>query len=411
MKLKGALLACAVAAGTIVSSQAGAVTFTLNNTGGAEEGTQARLGFDIATAYWASVLTDDVNITLNIGFSSLGPNILGSTGSSRAVGLNSDIYSALNGDRSSTLDNSAVGSLRPLTTVTTGPNAGESAISMIVNQGTSGGQLYSDRATRLDNDNSANNIGLAVNTSVMKALGFSVDSNGDAFEQPDGDITFSSDFTFDFNPSDGVAAGQIDFIGVAIHEIGHALGFVSGVDDYDYFTRNQAAVNRDGILDDYVVASTLDLFRYSAAGQLDWSTSSADKYFSIDGGATKLFGNASFSLGARNGDGNQASHWKEPDQATPCENFVGIMNPYICGGLEDDITAADLAAFDAMGWDIAFDVLGNPGYSFSTGDAYNQYFADDGAVPEAATWAQMIAGFGLLGVAARRRRARIVAAI
>ncbi|HMH42727.1 MAG TPA: NF038122 family metalloprotease, partial [Pyrinomonadaceae bacterium] len=40
-------------------------------------------------------------------------------------------------------------------------------------------------------------------------------------------IAFNSNFTFDFDPSDGITASAIDFDAVATHEIGHALGFDS----------------------------------------------------------------------------------------------------------------------------------------------------------------------------------------
>src|SRR5258706_1747795 len=39
-------------------------------------------------------------------------------------------------------------------------------------------------------------------------------------------IAFNSNFTYDFDPSDGISGGT-DFDAVATHEIGHALGFVS----------------------------------------------------------------------------------------------------------------------------------------------------------------------------------------
>ncbi|MFH7813512.1 NF038122 family metalloprotease, partial [Acetobacter lovaniensis] len=75
----------------------------------------------------------------------------------------------------------------------------------------------------------------------------------------DGSITFSSAFAFDFDPTDGIEANSFDFIGVAIHEIGHALGFVSGVDTYD--GRTSPGSTNLSSLEGSVVASQLDLFR------------------------------------------------------------------------------------------------------------------------------------------------------
>lgn len=47
---------------------------------------------------------------------------------------------------------------------------------------------------------------------------------------------------------------------------------------------------------------------------------------------------------------------------------------------------------------------------YSGGTAFEFDNIAAGAVPEAATWAMLIAGFGMIGVAARRRRATIVTA-
>jgi hypothetical protein len=64
------------------------------------------------------------------------------------------------------------------------------------------------------------------------------------------------------------------------------------------------------------------------------------------------------------------------------------------------VSALDLAAVDAIGWDLNFDVLANPDYRMSTADIYRAMTA----VPEPSTWLQMILGFGLIGGAARYRR-------
>jgi hypothetical protein len=410
MKIRKMLVAASIGALAISGVPANAVTFVLNDTGGTAVGTQARAGFEAAAYYWSSVFTDDVTITLNTGFKSLGGNILGQTGSGSSVALASDIYGALARDKTSQLDNNAVANLKPLTRVTSGTFAGYDQLGMTVNRTAASGNGYSDRATRFDNDGSANNIALDVNTANMKALGFTgaLDNNEtytDPFETPDGAVTFSSDFDFDFDPTDGITAGFSDFIGVAIHEIGHALGFVSGVDTYDYYTNNVTAgsESKQGLLDNYAIGSTLDLFRYSSPGTIDWSTSGTDKYFSVDGGASKFNGNASFAAGVYNGDGDQASHWKAPTASPFCSGLVGIMNPYLCDSTGAIITGDDLAAFDAIGWDVNVDVLANPNYTYTTAQAYNAYAASIAAVPEPATWAMMLLGFGMIGFAARRR--------
>lgn len=63
----------------------------------------------------------------------------------------------------------------------------------------------------------------------------------------------------------------------------------------------------------YRVFSVLDLYRRGArnGGGLDFATGGTGTntpYFSLDGGLTSL---GSFATGQLNGDGRQASHWKD----------------------------------------------------------------------------------------------------
>ena len=401
MKIRHALVATATATAALLAApQAHALSFNLIDTGGAAVGTQARLGFEMAASYWSSVLKDNVTVNLNIGFQALAPGVLGSTGSARSLLSMQQTYNALAADRTSALDNQAVAGLQTLGVSALGPGFG--AVTAVTNaiNGTNNG--YLDTATRVDNDGGVNNSTTAVTKASAKALGLTTDVNGNAinYASADAGVTFSSNFAFDFNPFDGVAGGKFDFIGVAIHEIGHALGFVSGVDSYDLRTGPNGPNRTSGLLENFVVMSQLDLFRYSAQNTLDWSTSAADKYFSLDGGLTELFGEASFSLGRFNGDGRQASHFKD---AAGCAGQLGLMDPTICPATVGEITALDLAAFDAIGWNLDMDVLANANYNINTGDIYRAYLVNN-ELPLPASALLALAGLGIMGGVTRSRR-------
>lgn len=405
MRVLGAAAALAALA---VGAPAQAATFVLTDTGGAGGGTQARIGFNIAALYWSSVLTDNVTINLNIGFRALGAGVLGSTGSANTLLSMRQGYTALAGDVSSVLDATAVANLPTLGVSALGPTFG--AVTYTGNALNPTGNGYLDNATRIDNDGGVNNSTLAVTKASAKALGITTDVNGNAVNQnsADGSITFSNSFAFDFDPTDGIAANAFDFIGVAIHEIGHALGFVSGVDSIDARTSpNGPNATMAGTSEGFVTFSQLDLFRYGSAGVLDWSTQ-GNPYFSIDGGRNQLFGDSRLSDGRfngavdPNGRGEQASHWRDSTSGVPQR---GILDPTSGRGQLQEVTALDLAAYDAIGYNVSFDVLQNSGYRFTTADAYRA-FAAEAAVPEPATWMQMLLGFGLLGGALRYRRRR-----
>ncbi|WP_313536470.1 NF038122 family metalloprotease [Sphingomonas sp.] len=377
------------AALVVLADPAAAQTHIVLHDIGGVAGSPADVALKIAAHYWESVLTNNATIQINVGFQALDPGDLGTTGFRYYDGISIASYqNALAVTGNSALDVQAASHFQPLSSAGT-PSVLIPAYDDPVHKngvGTSGGRIAPNGSI----------IGstVALTGANLKALVNNVTGL-------DAEIIFSSDYAFDFNPSDGIAVGSYDFIGTAIHEMGHALGFTSGVDTFDN------VVGPVEHIDDIPVAYGMDLFRYSAPGQLDWRFG-APAYFSTDGGATAFGGNAYFSTGENYGDGWEASHWKIVGN---CTGFIGMMNPYSCDGVNDVVTAADLAVFDAIGWNLNVNVLANPGYAVSTAQIYQRYYPFNAhrsfaIVPEPAAWAMLIAGIGWVGAAARYRRRR-----
>jgi PEP-CTERM motif len=398
------------------------------------QGAAALFAFQKAANYWNTVLTNNATVRIAIDFRALRTGVLGSTSSSSSVVTTSDIYSRLAATGNTALDAIAVANLTPLNAA--GALGFRRNAALLGNALTGTGAA--PNSTVFDNNNSANNFFLDVNTSVLSALGgtstlsegvFDTFQCSTSFAAADACITFSSNFAFDFDPTDGITAGQYDFTAVAIHELGHALGFVSGVDTYDIVagaTPGNAfgLPNYTGLpLDRFAIGSTLDLFRYGngfdANGrQLQWAANRA-AFFSIDGAIPFNFSNGSaaelpaFSNGRFVGsDGQQASHFQDNDaflSNTPgcliSTRQIGIMDPTAAPCEPGIVTANDLAAFDALGWNLNFNILNNGGYTFDTAQVFG--LSGLAAVPEASTWAMMLAGFGFVGMGMRRRRTKV----
>jgi len=385
MKMK-TFLACGTAAALLVASGTEAATIHLVDLGGVT-GSVAEKDFNIAAAYWANMFTNTATVNLGVKFAALPPNVIGSTGSRKVD------YSVAGWEAhvNATKSNSVIDHAIVLPTL----NGGYASM---ITQGVDGSG-GNDTTSQVYATNDYSGKVLYENSAVIKAIGGTVSSPGSL----DGSVTFSSDFTFDFDPTNGIDADKMDFLGVAIHEIGHALGFVSGVDYFDYYGSPHGPGYSLGYdLNDTSIFTALDMFRYSndphhvgpGGPRLDETVGTAS-YFSIDGGHTALYGNL-FATGAYNGDGRQASHWK--DSAT-CNGYgqLGVMDPTVCLGQMSVVKGLDLAAFDAIGWNLRVVAAGS--YTQSTAQIYAT-----GGVPEPASWALMLGGFGLVGAAMRRRQ-------
>jgi len=165
----------------------------------------------------------------------------------------------------------------------------------------------------------------------------------------DANITFTTrtGISFDFDNSNGVTSGAYDFETVAAHEIGHALGFVSSVDDIDYYLSNPYPGTPE--VNPYV----LDLFRFATTTHptngAEFASFSRDLTPGVVSNFDDTVNRFRFSTGAYTGDGNQASHWKADDITG---SYIGIMDPTLSPGTIGPITEADWRALALIGYDV-----------------------------------------------------------
>ncbi len=313
-RLCGMLSAAALALVTAAPSFA----LTINiNPGATLAGNAAALAaFNRAADQWEAIFSDDVLVTIDADLLNLGAsNIIGQA-SSVQLGAGYDVIrNQMVADAADEFDNGIVSFL---------PTAAQFSAVVPVGFGLDG-TLQATKAN-------------------LKAMGFTgLDAT---FGVTDSTIQFNTQFAFDFDNSDGVGAGLTDFESVAAHEIGHALGFVSVVDAIDSLINQSLTAN--------VFLNPLDLFRFGdASGNPETTTefTNFDRNLIPGTGAffDDLFTEIALSEGVFTGDGRQASHWKANELTG---TLIGVMDPTLATQEVLTITAADIRAFDLIGWDV-----------------------------------------------------------
>ena len=133
---------------------------------------------------------------------------------------------------------------------------------------------------------------------------------------------------FDYSTSGMPAANQYDFVGVAEHELTHALGRITNLGAY---------------MDPLAPATVLDLFQYASPGVLAIGTA-APSYFSVDGGVTNL------------GTFDNTSDDADWSQSTGNDSFDAYANP----GVINPITPVDQELMNVIGFQIACFAAGTP---------------------------------------------------
>lgn len=272
----------------------------------------ALAAFNRAAAQWEAFISDSITVTVNADLAALDPGIIGSASSVTLQAGYDTIRNQMVADAANEIDDGIVAFLPTA--------AGFSAFVP------SGGSLTGF---------------VTLSKANAKALGFSVPDG--TFGVSDAAITFSTAFSFDFDNSDGVTPGTMDFETVAAHEIGHALGFFSDVDAAD---GGETAMQ----------PTTMDLFRFRNGGAgLNPTTTAEFTSFPRDLVSNQndifddLWTEYRMSSGRLTGDGRQASHWKD-DDLTGIN--IGIMDPTLSLGSIFTVGASDLRSLDVIGYEI-----------------------------------------------------------
>src|SRR5262245_18909666 len=216
--------------------------------------------------------------------------------------------------------------------------------------------------------------GMIFHVAAMRALGlFQSVADPDAEKATLGmppAIGFNSTEDFDFDPSDGIKAKRYDFTALATHEIGHALGFFSGVGLQELYPDGPPQL-----------PEVLDIFRFRP-GVTSETFATAPRILSSGGEQIFFGGGAELPLSAgrpasTGGDGWQAGHWKDDSQDG---HYIGIMHPAFPGGTRYEMTVNDIAAFERIGY--RMNPLPNPQEA--------ELKPDDGAIDDGALFDGLI---------------------
>lgn len=301
-------------------------------------------GFELAGKIWSTYLTD--NVTINI-----------------AVDSQSDFPGNAIAGAAPRLNTQGFASYRtPLEKDATSANDRLIAQSNnIMSSGSFTGRYDLFDASGTNRGTTQTSPQLNVNSANAKAVGLKLAGDSSIL---DGYVVMrnlsgqSVSWNYDFARTAPAPSKTLDFLSSAIHEIGHILGFQSSVDRPGWLsprTNGNKSAETDYIksLDTRIKGATpLDLFRYSDRSKLNLDKNGkqpidlsmgGNPFLSIQNGSAPLAAfdtGTDFSLG---GSGLQASHWKSS----------GIMNAVLNQATRSAVTSTDLAALDAIGYDLA----------------------------------------------------------
>ena len=319
----------------------------------------ALLAFRRAAARWERAITTPITVVLDVDYGPerfnsgpWGPNVLGSAYSAQVAynGIGpAQIIAELKAQHPDDAQLQALYDGIPVPTPSTATNA----------------------------SGAFQNLGLAVmNYAQAQVFGYLPASpDPDPVANPFGDlpnIGFNSAFPYDFEPADGIAQGRTDFEGVAVHEMGHILGFTSIIGSggppnnffstWDLFRVRPEAVEPGEDLDDGEGWETAP--RVTTPGPLNTDTLTIENgtvYYTpvqvfFDG--EQELETSTATGGRQGGDGQQASHWRDDALRPPSlggDRKIGIMDPNLGTGSRDEFNDNDLRVLEVIGFNVVYE--------------------------------------------------------
>ena len=262
--------------------------------------------FQQAESYIESFFDDPVVLRISVSFANLGSGVLGANSSTT---INSQYNSYRNAVVADADADDTLQTALPAGTLPVRYNASSSAITQ------------EDR--------------IRVRRGLGNAVGIGFDTG------VDGSQTYSNQFPWDFDPTNGVPFNRTSLVDVIIHEVGHAMGFTSAIDsgNNQIDAMDTLRFVRSGTFDPATLADftntarTVDLNNPNGQHTLDIITA---EYRAEDGSPA------------------QASHFREQG------SNIGLMDPSFSSGQTfvnrqpfGFYSQADLDVFDFLGWDYA----------------------------------------------------------
>lgn len=255
--------------------------------------------------FFESQFTDPITVTINIAFAALGPGILGGTSSNY-----------LNVTWPNTRDALINGM------------DGNDTLQDFVPPGATIPVRYDGNSATITNETRVF-VTFANYRATVGTVAGAVAS-----------MTFNNQFAWDYDPPVFEVGGTYDFQSVIVHEVGHALGFVSGSD----FRTNDMEM--------------LDVYRFQRSdGASDFNPDDTTEFMNgsrlvdLNAPGTNDDSNSDLvTVEYQMSDGNpsQASHFHEQSPS------IGIMDPTFASGqtfYPNFLRSPDLNMFDAIGWD------------------------------------------------------------